>query len=168
MQSEQPVRHGSAEVRPSPSPSPSTRRPSPSSRPPRAPHAGGGTRASWPSDAASGFGNCSSITPNGRRTRKGRSRGAVALRVWSPKPPASPRSARENGEDICRFSAKVYALHTASNGAATLSEGGWKRPFAWPILKRRPGLSASLNCTRPRRHATECVTRAVRSAHGDP
>jgi hypothetical protein len=57
-----------------PSPSPSTRRPSPSpsSRSPRAPHAAGGARASWPSDAASGFGNCSSITPNGRRTRKGR------------------------------------------------------------------------------------------------
>jgi hypothetical protein len=61
-----------------PSPSPSPRRPSPSSRPLPVPDADGGTRAPWPSAAASGCRNSSSPTPNRRRTPRWRGGGTVA------------------------------------------------------------------------------------------
>ena len=72
MQSEEPVRHGSEEVRPSAEPLPQHAEAVPLVQTTTNPHADGGTRAPWPRDADSGFRNCSSTTLNGQRTRKGR------------------------------------------------------------------------------------------------
>ena len=94
----------------------------------------------------------SGIAPASRPTAGEPVRGVVGepWRSVSGRRRRHPLGARDNGADLCRFSAKVSALHTASHGAATPSEGRWKRPFAWPILTRRPGLAAALHCPRPR------------------